>query len=183
MWVIMLAVGKNTTVSRLRHTKCTSPQFQKMHYTFKLGRGIILSRLKNGVGYSAVEPGGWVGSLTGPHVWNKVYDTPFFKCTILQWSSSVGDLQGPVFDLVARHHAFEAAIFLAQFSHLLSQCRVLTLEECRPHCDLVLLETARVTRAFSRHVVLLPPLPVLIVLRVGVEEKNEEQSEGKLRTS
>ena len=74
-------------------------------------------------------------------------------------------LQRPVFGLVAGDDALAPAPVLAQFGHFLTQRRVLALQEGRPHGDLVLLQSAGVAGALRRHVVLLPPGPVLIILQ------------------
>lgn len=75
------------------------------------------------------------------------------------------DLQGSIFGLKTRHNVFEFSIFLPELGHLLPQCRVLSLEEGRPHCDLVLLQTPGITGALGCNVVLLAPLPVFVVLK------------------
>lgn len=74
-------------------------------------------------------------------------------------------LHGSVFGLVASHDVLAAPVVFAELGHFLAQCHVLLLQEGGPHGDLVLLQPAGVTGAFCRHVVLLSPLPVLLVLQ------------------
>lgn len=74
-------------------------------------------------------------------------------------------LQGAVPRVVFGQNVLTAAELLPQFGHLLSERRVLFLQESRADGDLVLLESASVPRAFRRDVVLSAPRPVSVILR------------------
>ena len=86
-------------------------------------------------------------------------------CVLQDPGEGLGLLQGAIFSLVASHNGLEGPALLPQLGHLRPQCRVLALQECRAHRDLVLLQAPGVTGTLGRHVVLVPPLPVLLVLR------------------
>jgi len=73
-------------------------------------------------------------------------------------------LQRPVLRLVSGQHVLAAAAVLTHLGHLLAQRRVLPLQEGGAHRDLVLLQPPRVPRPLRRHVVLLSPGPVLVIL-------------------
>lgn len=80
-------------------------------------------------------------------------------------------LQWSVFVFISPHNVLVAAAFLPQLGHLRPQRRVLTLQERSSDSDLVLLQPAGVAGTFSRHVVLLPPLPVFLIL--GEQNRKE----------
>lgn len=76
-----------------------------------------------------------------------------------------GSLQRAVLGLVPGQDVLTAATVLPQLGHLLTQRCVLPLQEGGAHRDLVLLQATSVTRTLRCHVVLLPPGPVLLILR------------------
>lgn len=73
-------------------------------------------------------------------------------------------LQRAVFCLIPSQNILAAAAVLPHLGHLLPQRSVLPFQEGGAHRDLVLLQPSCVTRAFRRHVVLLSPGPVFVIL-------------------
>lgn len=90
-----------------------------------------------------------------------LYGCPFTVCVFL----FTGALQWSEFGFIAAYGVLETAALLPQLCDLCPQSRVLLLQKRRSDRDLVLLQSASVTWTFGGHVVLLPSVPVLIVLR------------------
>lgn len=83
--------------------------------------------------------------------------------------------QRAVSRLVFGQNVLTAAEFLPQVGHLLSQCRVLLLQESRADRDLVLLQPASVPGPFGREIVLSTPCPVFVILLVDGETNKSEK--------
>lgn len=85
-------------------------------------------------------------------------------------------LQRAVLGLVSGQDGLASSAVFPQLGHLLPQRRVLPLQEGGAHRDLVLLQPPRVTGTLRRHVVLLPPGPVSVILRGNEREREQQQS-------
>lgn len=84
-------------------------------------------------------------------------------------------LQRAVLSLVASQDILTAPAVLSQLGHLLPQSCVFPLQKGGAHCDLVLLQPPRIPRTLRCQIVLLPPGPVLLILK----KENERQQEVK----
>ena len=77
--------------------------------------------------------------------------------------------------LVAGQHSTVVGQLLAHGHHLLPEQGVLLLQEGRPHRYLVLLKPPGITGALGCFVILVPPTPILFILRARRRENNEVQ--------
>ncbi len=79
--------------------------------------------------------------------------------------------QRAVFGFVQRHDLLAAAAVFAHLGHFPPQRCVFSLQEDGADGDLVLFQTPGVARALRRHVVLVPPRPVFIILRKNTKSR------------